>query len=57
MANLGKIVYLTDAQKNTLFSSNTVTVDGTTITYSDNDLYLTPNEPIEVSGTTPTITA
>lgn len=42
MANLGKIVYLTQAQYNTLV--NTVnSVDGVTYTYSENDLYLVPS--------------
>ncbi len=42
MANLGKIVYLSAEQKDTLFANGSVTVGGTTITYSANDLYLTP---------------
>ena len=40
MANLGKIMYLTQAQYATLQSTGTIPVDGVTYTYSDNDLYL-----------------
>ena len=43
MAQLGKVVYLSEAQKATLFSTGTVTSNGTTITYSPNDLYITPD--------------
>ena len=53
MAKLGKVVYLTEAQKETLFSEGTVTVDGTTVTYSANDLYLTPTDSkVNKSGDT-----
>lgn len=42
-----KIVYLSDAQRQELFTNNTVTVNGQTITYNDNDIYVTPQaEPI-----------
>ena len=55
MAKLGKVVYLTEAQKETLFSEGTVTVDGTTVTYSANDLYLTPTDnKVNKSGDTMT---
>lgn len=43
MANLGKIMYLTQAQYNTLVNTGTLTVDGVTYTYSENDLYLVPS--------------
>ena len=43
MATLGKIVYLSEAQAQTLFSAGSVTVDGVTITYDANDLYITPD--------------
>ena len=43
MADLGKVVYLSEAQKETLFTQGSITVGGTTITYSDNDLYVTPS--------------
>lgn len=42
MANLNKIVYLSEEQKNTLFTTGSVTANGTTITYNPNDLYITP---------------
>lgn len=41
---LNKVVYLSEAQKNTLFTNGSVTANGTTITYSDNDIYITPQE-------------
>lgn len=43
MANLGKIMYLTQAQYNTLSNNGTLTVDGVTYTFSENDLYLVPS--------------
>jgi len=36
------IVYLSEAQLAELFANGTITVDGVTVTYSDNDLYVTP---------------
>jgi len=54
MANLGKVVYLTEAQLQTLFTNGTITVGQTTVTYSQNDLYVTPASPAaEVSVVTP----
>ena len=54
MANLGKVVYLTDAQYQTLITNGTITVGGVTVTYSQNDLYVTPASPAaEVSVVTP----
>lgn len=52
MANLGKVVYLTDAQYSTLVANGTITVGQTTVTYSDNDLYVTPAQTgtVYVSG-------
>lgn len=54
MSNLQKIVYLTEAQLQTLFSQGTITVGSTTVTYSADDLYVTPASPAaEVSIVTP----
>ena len=54
MANLGKIVYLSEAQLQTLFTNGSVTSGNTTITYSENDLYVTPASPAaEVSVMSP----
>ena len=54
MANLGKIVYLSEAQLQTLFTNGSVTSGNTTITYSENDLYVTPASPAaEVSVLSP----
>lgn len=46
MATLGKIVYLSATDYATLVSTGTVTVDGVTIAYSANDLYITPTEEV-----------
>ena len=43
MANLGKIVYLTNAQFQTLVTDGSITVGGVTVTYSANDMYVTPS--------------
>lgn len=52
--SLQKIVYLTDVQAQTLFANGTITVDGVTVTYSADDLYVTPASPAaEVSVVTP----
>lgn len=54
MANLGKVVYMTEAQLQELFTNGTITVGGVTVTYSQNDLYVTPASPAaEVSVVTP----
>ena len=47
MANLKKIVYLTEAQKNELFTQGTITSNGRTITYNENDIYVTPDKSID----------
>ena len=47
MANLGKIIYLSEAQKNELFVNGSVTSNGTTITYNENDIYITPDRSID----------
>lgn len=54
MANLGKVVYLTDAQAQTLFAQGTITVGGVTVNYSENDIYVTPAQTggVYVSGNT-----
>ena len=43
MANLGKIVYLSEAQLQTLFSARSVTSGDTTVAYSEHDIYITPD--------------
>lgn len=54
MANLNRIVYLSEDQKAYLFENNSITVDGVTLEYNDNDLYVTPsqldNAPISGGG-------
>ena len=50
-----KIIYLSDAQRQELFANDTVTVNGVTITYNENDIYVTPQaEPVtdvKINGT------
>lgn len=45
MANFSKrIIYLTEAQRKELFLNETITVNGVTIDYDENDIYITPQE-------------
>ena len=39
-----KIVYLSKAQYQELLANNSITVNGVTVTYNENDLYVTPQE-------------
>lgn len=48
--NLEKIVYLTEAQKQTLFTNGSITVEGQTVVYSDNDIYFTTDGVLPASG-------
>ncbi len=50
MADLKKIVYLTEAQKEELFTNNSVTANGVTVTFNADDLYVTSN-----SGSAPIV--
>ena len=43
MGNLQKVVYLSESQAQELFTNETITVDGVTVNYSADDLYLTPD--------------
>lgn len=38
------IVYLSDEQRQELFTNGSITVNGQTVIYSDNDMYVTPQE-------------
>lgn len=57
MANLNKIVYLSEEQKTQLFANNTISVSGITVNYNDNDLYIIPegdtleNVNLKLTGT------
>lgn len=56
MPNYSKnIVYLSQAQYQELITNQTITVDGVTVTYNENDIYVTPQaEPVtdvRVNGT------
>ena len=50
MANLGKVVYLSDAQYATLIANGSVTVGEQTVTYNANDIYVTPSMPYDNSN-------
>lgn len=39
---LRKVVYLSEAEYNTLVTNGTITKNNITVNYSDNDLYITP---------------
>lgn len=41
MASLNKIIYLSEEQKEELFENGSIEVEGRTINYNDNDLYIT----------------
>ena len=44
MANLKNVVYLSNEDYETLISTGTVTIEGVTITYDENDVYITPDQ-------------
>lgn len=47
MPNSKQIVYLSQAQYAELITNGTITVDGVTVTYDENDIYVTPQaEPV-----------
>lgn len=49
MANLKDVIYLSNADYNTLISTGTVTINGTTLTYDENNIYMTPEEEATTS--------
>lgn len=55
MPNSKQIVYLSQAQYAELIANNSITVDGVTVTYDENDIYVTPQaEPVtdvRINGT------
>lgn len=55
MPNSKQIVYLSQAQYTELITNGTITVNGVTVTYNENDIYVTPQaEPVtdvRVAGT------
>ena len=44
MSNLKRIVYMENSDLTELIAKGSITKNGRTITYSDNDLYITPDE-------------
>ena len=43
MSNLNRIIYLSEADYQTLINAGTITKEGRTITYNANDIYITPD--------------
>lgn len=60
MSSTEQIVYLSQAQYAELLANQTITVDGVTVTYSENDIYVTPQDvqiaDVRINGTTITDT-
>lgn len=44
MANLKNVIYLSNEDYETLVSTGTVTIDGETLTYDENNVYVTPDK-------------
>lgn len=44
MSKLNNVIYLSNANFNTLMTTGTVTIDGTTLTYDPDSIYITPDE-------------
>lgn len=43
MNNLNQIVYLSEAQYQELMNNGSVNVNGVTVQYNENDIYITPD--------------
>lgn len=50
MADLKNIVYLTDEQYSTLIAQGSITVNGTTLTYDPNNVYMTPDDSVDLTS-------
>ena len=54
MPNSKRIIYLSEAQRQELFANDTITVNGVTIDYNENDIYITPQsapvKDVQVNG-------
>lgn len=44
MANLKDVIYISNEDYETLVSTGTVTIDGDTLTYDENNVYVTPDK-------------
>lgn len=44
MANLKDVIYLSAEDYNTLYTNGTVTINGTTLTYDANNVYIVPDD-------------
>lgn len=50
MANLKDVIYLSAEDYNTLYTNGAVTINGITITYDANNLYIVPDDSISLSS-------
>lgn len=50
MANLQRIIYLSATEYTTLITDGSITKNGRTIVYNDNDLYITPETGDDTIG-------
>lgn len=51
MASLRQVVYLSKADYTTLLTNGTITKNGKTVIYNENNLYVTPEEDKVLTGT------
>lgn len=52
MADLQNIIYLSNTDYETLVTTGTVVINGTTLTYDENNLYITPDADYQFTGGT-----
>ena len=52
MADLQNVIYLSNADYETLVTTGTVVINGTTLTYNENNLYITPDADYQFTGGT-----
>lgn len=52
MADLQNVIYLSNADYETLVTTGTVVINGTTLTYDENNLYITPDVDYQFEGGT-----
>ena len=50
MANLKDVIYLSAEDYNTLYTNGTVTINGTTVTYDANNIYIVPDDSISLTA-------
>lgn len=50
MANLKDVIYLSAEDYNTLYTNGTVTINGVTLTYDANNIYIVPDNSIQLDS-------